>query len=126
MTRLARLSGVGPIRAVLWRMAYATLAAALVAWIWLGHHGATSALLGGFINLVAGALFAWIIARSHRRTAGEVLRTAIRAEVGKLALIFCLLWLVLMHYREVVPAAFFGTFLLTLAIFSMAILVRER
>ena len=126
MTRLARLGGVGPIRAMLRRMAYATLAAALLSWMWQGHHGAVSALLGGIINLVAGALFAWIIARSSGRTAGEALHTAIRAEVSKLALIFCLLWLVLVHYREVVPAAFFGTFLLTLVIFSMAILARER
>jgi ATP synthase protein I len=107
-------------------MAYATLAAALLSWMWQGHHGAISALLGGIINLVAGALFAWIIARSRSGTAGEVLRTAVRAEVSKVALIFCLLWLVLVHYRDVVPAAFFGTFFLTLVIFSMAILVRER
>lgn len=126
MTRLARLSGDGPMRAMLRRMAYATLAAVLLAWIWQGRHGAVSALLGGTINLVSGALFAWIVARGRGRTAGEILRTAIRAEVSKLALIFCLLWVVLVHYRQVVPAAFFGTFILTLVIFSTAILVRER
>ena len=126
MTRVVRLSGVGPIQAVLRRMVYATLAMALLAWAWQGHHGAVSALLGGIINVVAGAVFAGIIAWSQRRTAGEILRTAIRAEIGKLALIFCLLWLVLVHYRQVVPVAFFGTFFLTLVIFSMAILVRER
>lgn len=126
MTRVLHLSGVGPIQIVLWRMVYATLAAALIAWVWQGHHGAISALLGGIINIVAGAIFAWVAARGHGRTAGAILHTAIRAEVGKLALIFCLLWLVLVHYRQVVPAVFFGTFFLTVVIFSMAILVREK
>jgi ATP synthase protein I len=126
MTRVAHSSGVGPFQAVLWRMVYATLAAALIAWVWQGHHGAISALLGGIINIVAGAIFAWVVARGHGRTAGGILRTAIRAEVSKVALVFSLLWLVLVHYRQVVPAVFFGTFILTVVIFSMAILVREK
>ena len=114
------------IRVVLWWMVYATLAAALIAWLGHGYHGAVSALLGGFINILAGAVFAWVAARGNARTAGEILRTIIRAEVGKLALIICLLGLVLVHYRQVVPAVFFGTFFLTVVIFSMAILVREK
>jgi ATP synthase protein I len=126
MTRVAHRSGVGPIQAALWRMVYATAAAALIAWVWQGHHGAISALLGGIINIVAGAVFAWVAARSHGRTAGEILRAAIRAEVSKVALVVCLLWLVLVHYRQVVPAAFFGTFVLTVVIFSMAIAVRGK
>jgi ATP synthase protein I len=126
MTRVAHTGGVGPIQTVLRRMAYATVAAALMAWPWLGPHGAVSALLGGIVNIVAGAVFAWIVARGHGRTAGETLRTAVRAEATKLAVIFGLSWLVLAHYREVVAAAFLATFVLTVAIFSMAILVREK
>lgn len=123
---MASLSGVGPIQAVLWHMVYATLAASLIAWVWQGHHGAISALLGGTINVGAGALFVWVVARGRDRTAGEILRTAIRAEVSKVALVFCSLWLVLVHYRQVVPAALFGTFFVTVVIFGMAILVREK
>ena len=124
MTRVAHLSGVGPIQAVLWRMVYATAATALIAWVWQGHHGALSALLGGIINIVAGAAFARVIARGHGKTAGGILRIAIRAEISKIALIVGLMWLVLVHYRQVVPGVFIGTFILTVVIFSMAIRVR--
>lgn len=49
-----------------------------------------------------------------------------RAEAGKVALIVVQLWLVLAYYKQVVMAAFFATFFLTLILFSMAILVRNR
>jgi ATP synthase protein I len=107
-------------------MAYATLAAVLLGWVWQGRDGALSALLGGFISIASGAVFAWVAARGQSRTTGETLHTVIRAEVSKIALIVGLLWLVLAHYRQVVPAVFFGTFILTVVIFSMAILVREK
>ena len=107
-------------------MVYATFAAALIGWMGAGHHGAASALLGGLVNVLAGAMFAWVAARGNTRTAGEVLRTVIRAEAGKVALIICLLALVLGYYRQVVPLAFFGTFFLTLILFTTAILIRDR
>jgi ATP synthase protein I len=107
-------------------MMYATLAAVLLAWVWQGHHGALSALLGGLINIASGGVFAWVAARGQSRTAGETLRTVVRAEVSKVALIVGLMWLVLTHYRQVVPGVFIGTVILTVVIFSMAILVREK
>jgi len=126
MTQVAHRSMVGPIRSVLGWMVYTTLAAAFLAWAWQGLHGALSALLGGLVSIASGAVFAWVGARSKGRTAGETLRTVIRAEVSKLALIVGLLWLVLAHYRQVVPGIFIGTFILTVVIFSMAILVRDK
>jgi ATP synthase protein I len=119
-------TGSEPFRIVLRWLACATIAAALLAGYWQGLHGAVSALLGGAVNLVAGAAFAWFAARGGIRTAGETLRTLIRAEATKVALIVAQLWLVLAHYKQVVPAAFFGTFILTVMLFSMAIFVRER
>jgi ATP synthase protein I len=116
---------MGAIRVVLRWMLCATLAAALIAWVGSGHHGAVSALLGGFINILAGAIFAWLAARGNTRTAGRILRTAIRAEVSKIVLIVCLLGLVLGHYHHIVPLAFFGTFFLTVLLFAAAILIRD-
>ena len=92
----------------------------------MGLHGAMSALFGGLINVTAGAVFGWVAARSRKRSPGEVLLALFRAEASKVALIVVQLWLVLAHYKQVVMSAFFGTFFLTVIIFSMAILVRNR
>ena len=98
----------------------------LIAGFWLGRHGALSALLGGLINLTAGAVFGWVATRSNKRTAGEALLALMRAEAGKVALIVVQLWLVLALYKQVVLAPFFGTFILTVICFSMAFFVRDR
>jgi ATP synthase protein I len=98
----------------------------LLAGIWSGPHGAVSALLGGFINVSAGALFGVVATHSRKRTAGEALVAMMRAEAGKVLLIVVQLWLVLTHYKALMLAPFFGTFILTVIFFSMAIFVRER
>lgn len=116
----------GPIRTVLRWQLYATAAMALTAAFAAGRHGALSALLGGVINVNASAIFGWVAKQSGKRTAGEILRALFRAEASKVALIVLQLWLVLTTYKQVVPAAFFGTFVLTVALFSMALFVRER
>jgi ATP synthase protein I len=115
-----------PVRTVLLWLVWATVVSALIAGFWKGYHGAVSALLGGVINLVAGAAFGLVATRSSVRTAGETLRALFRAEASKIVLIVVQLWLVLTNYQQIVPAAFFGTFVLTVLVFSMAILVRER
>jgi len=126
MTRVALLVGGRPIRTVLRWLVYATVVSALIAGLWQGYHGAVSALLGGLINLTAGAAYGWIALRSSNRTAGETLRALFRAEASKITLIVVQLWLVLSSYKQVVLAAFFGTFILTVILFSMAFFVRER
>lgn len=115
-----------PIRTVLRWLIYATAVSALIAGFWQGYHGAVSALLGGFINLTAGAVFGWVASRDSDRTAGETLRALFRAETSKVILIVAQLWLVLASYKQVILAAFFGTFFLTVILFSMAFFVRER
>ena len=115
-----------PIRTVLRWLVYVTAASSLTAGLGLGRHGALSALLGGLINLLAGTAFALVATHSRKRTAGEALIAMMRAEAVKVALIVAQLWMVLRFYKELVLAPFFGTFIVTVFLFSMAILVRDR
>ena len=114
------------VRTVLRWQLYATAASMIPAGLWLGLHGAISALLGGLVNLAAGTLFGIIATHSRKRTAGEALIAMMRAEAAKVLLIVVQLWLVLTQYKSVALVPFFGTFVLTVIFFSMAIFVRER
>ena len=114
-----------PLRTVLRWQLYATAAIALMAGLWAGVQGAFSALLGGLISWSAGLLFTLLISGKKVRTAGETLRTAFRAEAGKLLLMVFLLWLVLSFYRDLVAAAFFGAFVVAVLVSQAALLVRE-
>ena len=115
-----------PIRTVLRWQLYATAASMSIAAFSVGFHGALSALLGGLVNVVAGAVFGWVATRSSGKTVGEAMLAVFRAEALKVVLIVVQLWLVLTYYEEIVLAAFFGTFVLTVILFSMAIFVRNR
>jgi ATP synthase protein I len=114
-----------PIRIVLrWQLivtAVLTLAAAL---LW-GRDGAISAALGGAVNVVAGWVFGWRVAQGEASSAGEALRTALRAEAMKVLMIIAGLWLVLANYRDIVHAAFFASFVITVVVFAAAIAVRD-
>ncbi len=123
---MPRLIEGKPIRTVLRWQLYATAASMLIAGIWMGRHGALSALLGGFVNLSAGAVFGLLATRSRKKTVGEALHALMRAEAAKVALIVAGLWLVLVNYQALVPGAFFGTFVLTVIFFSMAIFISDR
>jgi ATP synthase protein I len=102
-------------------------AAATLLSAWLaGSHGAISAALGGSIGIIAGLAFAVLAARGRSKFAGEALYTALRAEAVKLVLMVLLLWFVLATYRDVVAIGLIGTFIATVLIFTMAILVREK
>lgn len=114
-----------PIRAVLRWQLYITVALALVGFGWAGTHGAVSALLGGLIIITAGSVYAIMIAGRSAKSAGETLRTLVRAEASKIAVIVLLLWLVLTTYHDVVLIFFFAAFFVAVLIFSMALLVRE-
>ena len=98
----------------------------LLAGFWLGLHAAVSAMLGGLVNFTAGAVSGILATHGGKRTAGEALLGLFRAEAVKVALIVAQLWLVLANYEQLVPGVFFGTFVLTVIFFSMAILVRDR
>jgi len=121
---LGRLSK--PIRAVLKWQIVATVTIAVAGAIVEGAHGAASAIAGGLVSIVAGLGSALVAARSGGKSAGGILVGALRAESVKLALIVILLWLVLATYHEIVPMAFFGSFIATILVFSMAFFVRDN
>lgn len=114
-----------PVRVVIWWQICVTGALALLAVFWAGGHGAASAMLGGFINLSAGIVFALMTSRAKAQSAEQTIRTMVRAEAVKIALIVLQLWLVLTTYKEVVPLVFFATFVVTVLLSRMALFVRD-
>ena len=118
-------SQMRPIRIVLrWQLivtAVLTLAAAL---LW-GRDGALSAALGGAVNVVAGWIYGWRVALGGKRTAGEALTTLFRAWGLKVLAIVAGLLLVLSLYKNIVHAAFFAAFVVTVVVFAAAIAVRD-
>jgi len=115
-----------PIRIVLQWQAIATVVLALAGGFLAGFDGALSAVCGGAVSMVAGVVSAVVAARGRARSAGGVLIGALRAEAVKIGLIAVLLWLVLATYDDVVPTALFGSFVVTVLIFTMAFFVREQ
>ena len=116
-----------PIRTVISWQLVATAALALVAGLVEGRHGAISAALGGGASVVAGLGFAAVIQLMGRdKSAGGTLVTALQAEAVKIGLAAILLWVVLVSYKDVVPPACVGSFIVTILVFSMAFFVREN
>lgn len=114
-----------PLRMVLQWQLLATSVIALIAGYWAGIAGAVSAMLGGMVMMVAGCVFAVMTRGNKVRSAGEILRTLVRAEAGKIGVIVLQLWLVLTAYESVVPVVFIGTFIVAVLIYPIALLVRD-
>ncbi len=114
-----------PIRVVLRWQLIATGSLGLAAAIPWGADGFISAALGGILNVVAGWVYGWRVAQGANGTAGEALRTMLRAEAFKILLIVIQLWLVLAFYRDIVVVAFFAAFVVTVGVFAAAIAVRD-
>ena len=114
-----------PIRIVLSWQLVATMALTLLGALLWGRDGALSAALGGAINLAAGWVYGWRISQREARTAGETLAVLFGAWGMKLALIIAGLLTVLTIYKDIVPAAFFVTFAITVGLFAAAIAVDE-
>jgi ATP synthase protein I len=89
-----------------------------------GWPGAVSGLLGGIVNLAAGAAYAFVVGLADPSSAGGTLVTAFRAEAVKIVLIVLQLWLVLTMYHEVVHAVFFAAFVVTVLVTQAAVLIR--
>jgi ATP synthase protein I len=114
-----------PIRVVLrWQLIVTAGLAALGMILW-GQDGAVSAALGGSINVAAGWVYGWRVSQGEAKSAGEALRTMFRAEALKVLLILVGLWVVLQNYRDIVHAAFFASFVITIGVFAAAIAVRD-
>ena len=106
------------------QMLSTAVATLLSAWL-AGRHGAISAALGGLIGIVPGLVFVVLGSRSRSRSAGEALYGALRAEAVKVVLMIIFLWFALRAYENVVAASLVGSFLATVVIFTMAVLVRD-
>jgi ATP synthase protein I len=119
------ISQLRPIRTVLKWQVIVTAALTMVAALLWGRDGALSAALGGAVNIVAGWVYGWRVSQGVARTAAEALRTMFRAWGMKVALIVILLWTVLSNYRDIVHAAFFAAFVVTVGVFAAAIAVRD-
>ena len=64
--------------------------------------------------------------RGEAKSAADTVRTLVRAEASKIALIVLQFWLVLTTYKEVVPLFFFATFVVTVLLTRMAFLVSDN
>lgn len=119
-----------PIRTVLRWQLIATAVVAAVAGGWAGAEGATSAALGGAVNVVATVAYAFLLglglAGRPVPSAGASLVAMLRAEAGKILVIVVGMWLSLSLYRSMVTAAFFTAFVVTVIVFSMAFFVRDE
>jgi F0F1-type ATP synthase assembly protein I len=118
-------SRIRPFRIVLRWQLLATAALTLASAFFWGGDGAISAALGGAVNIVAGAVYGWRVTRGEARTAGEALATMFRAWGIKVALIVVMLVLALSFYGDIVHAAFFAAFVVTVAVFAAAVAVRD-
>ena len=114
-----------PFRAVLVWQAAAKIAIAAVSGLLAGVHGALSAVLGGVINLSAGAVYAFVLAIAPPKTAGATIAALFRAEAAKILVIIGLMWLVLSTYRDAVLPALVAAFVVTVLLFRVALFVRE-
>lgn len=90
-----------------------------------GGHAALSAALGGIVNIAAALVFAVVLAISRPSSAGGTVAALFRAEAGKILVIVGQLYLVLATYKEVVPAAFLASFVITVLLFRLALLDRD-
>jgi ATP synthase protein I len=115
-----------PIRAVIRWQFVATMVLALIAGLLVGIHGAISAMLGGLVSIAAGLVFAAMISLSENRSAWGALHAALRAEAVKIGLIVLLLYLVLATYEDVATGEFIGSFIVSVLIFGMAIVIPEQ
>jgi F0F1-type ATP synthase assembly protein I len=111
-------------RIAVWQLLASAAVAAGGGW-WAGWHGIVSGLLGGIVNVSAGVVFAMLVRLGRPETAAATVRTMIRAEAAKIAIIVLQLWLVLTSYRDIVHGAFFTAFVLTVLVSQAAILIRD-
>ena len=113
-----------PLRMVLRWQAGLTVILALISAAW-GMHAAVSVLLGGVPVVAAELVFGLMTSSRRIRSPEETIRTLIRAEAVKIALIVMQLWFVLTMYQEIVAPLFIAAFVVAVLIYPTALLVRE-
>ena len=104
----------------------ATLAVAVIAGAWTGWQGALSAVLGGVVNIAAGVVFAVLDCTEPDRNRDRDRAYDAAGRGGERSPVIVLqLWLVLTMYKDVVHAAFFAAFVVTVLVSQAAILVKD-
>lgn len=114
-----------PLKIVLRVQLLITLVVAVAVGVFLGMQSAISAALGGGVSVISSAAYAIIVSHHKGYTAGETVRTALRAESVKIILTVSLLWVVFKFYENLNAFAFIGTFILAVLAYSMALLVSD-
>lgn len=110
---------------LLWQLVFACVVA-VVCGLLSGINGAFSGFFGVLVSVVAGGAYAVLVSRHSGYSAGDVLRTALRAEAVKIFLIVMLLWIVFAAYKDLKPVIFIGSFAAAVLISSMAVFVSEK
>ncbi|MCB1934895.1 MAG: ATP synthase subunit I [Nitrosomonas sp.] len=116
---------VKPLQIVLRWQLLCTIMVSIAVVLLMDLESALSALLGGMVSVVSSAAFAVIVSRHQGYTAGGTIRTALRAEAVKILLTVLLLWLVFKLYENVNALVFIGTFIVTVILNSLALLVSD-
>ena len=111
-------------RIAAWQAIASIVVALFAGWL-AGWHGAVSALLGGVVNVSAGIVFAMLVNVGRSATVVGTVRTMLRAEAAKIIVIVLQLWALIGTYRQMVYAAFFAAFVVTVLV-SPAAGLRER
>ena len=116
-----------PIRRVLKWQAIATVAIAAVGRVWRAGDGRQRCrpCWEGSSTSPPWWSTRWCSAFRILSTAGGTVAALFRAEASKILVIIVQLWLVLTTYKDVVPAAFFATFVITVLLFRMALFDRD-
>lgn len=114
-----------PLRIILCIQLLVTAVLASVLWIYIDVQSALSAVFGGMVSFISSAVYALMISQHKGYTAGEAIRTALRAEAVKIVLIVVLLWMVFAFYDAVNPVVFIATFILTVIVYSMALFISD-
>ncbi|SDW61836.1 ATP synthase subunit I [Nitrosomonas oligotropha] len=114
-----------PLKIVLRVQLLITLVVAVAVGVFLGMQSAISAALGGSVSVISSAAYAIIVSHHKGYTAGQTVRTALRAESVKIILTVSLLWVVFKFYENLNASAFIGTFILAVLAYSMALLVSD-
>jgi F0F1-type ATP synthase assembly protein I len=82
--------------------------------------------LGGLVSITAVAVSAVVMGIANPSTAGATIAALFRAEATKILVVVGELWLVLTLYKDIVPVAFFATFVITVLLFRVALLEDKR
>jgi ATP synthase protein I len=119
-----------PIRAVLKWQTILALACALIAYFWVGEHGAISASLGGVVNASAVVVY-WFVAnmglnKSRAAGVGTGLWPLLRAEIVKIVAVVVQIVLVFKLYPALHHPAFFVAFLVTLLAWRVSFFAQAK